>query len=68
MAILKTLGLSNNLDKKTFRTGLTIGFFAITLLGIILGILFSLNIEKYRIFFYRWYLILIWLPIRYSYF
>ena len=48
IAILKTLGLSNNI-KKTFLTGLTIGFFS-TLCGIILGILFSLNIEKIRIF------------------
>ena len=50
IAILKTLGLSNNSIKKTFfLTGFTIGFFA-TLSGIILGILFSLNIEKIRIF------------------
>ncbi len=50
IAILKTLGLSNHSIKKTFfLTGLTIGFFA-TLSGIILGILFSMNIEKLRIF------------------
>ena len=50
IAILKTLGLSNKSIRKTFfLTGLTIGFFA-TLSGIILGILFSLNIEKLRLF------------------
>ena len=50
IAILKTLGLSNQSIKRTFfLTGLTIGFFA-TLSGIILGILFSINIEKIRIF------------------
>ena len=50
IAILKTLGLSNNSIKKTFfLTGLTIGFFS-TITGIILGILISLNIEKIRIF------------------
>ncbi len=50
IAILKTLGLSNRSIKKTFfLTGLTIGFFS-TLSGIILGILFSINIEKIRIF------------------
>ena len=49
IAILKTLGLSNQSIKKTFfLTGLTIGFSA-TLSGIILGILFSINIEKIRI-------------------
>ncbi len=51
IAILKTLGLSNQSIKKTFfLTGLTIGFFA-TVSGIILGILFSLNVEKIRLFF-----------------
>jgi len=51
IAILKTLGLNNSSIKKTFfLTGFTIGFFA-TISGIILGILFSLNIEKIRIFF-----------------
>ena len=50
IAILKTLGLSNNSIKKIFfLTGLTIGFFS-TICGIILGILFSLNIEKIRLF------------------
>ncbi len=50
IAILKTLGLSNKSIKKTFfLTGFTIGFFA-TLSGIILGIVFSINIEKIRIF------------------
>ena len=50
IAILKTLGLSNQSIKKSFfLTGLTIGFFA-TISGIILGILFSLNIEKLRLF------------------
>ncbi len=50
IAILKTLGLSNKSIKKTFfLTGLTIGFFA-TVSGIIIGILFSLNIEKLRLF------------------
>ena len=51
IAILKTLGLNNSSIKKTFfLTGFTIGFFA-TISGIILGILFSSNIEKIRIFF-----------------
>ena len=50
IAILKTLGLSNQSIKKSFfLTGLTIGFFA-TISGIIIGILFSLNIEKLRLF------------------
>ncbi len=50
IAILKTLGLNNKSIKKTFfLTGLTIGFFA-TLSGIVLGVLFSINIEKIRIF------------------
>ena len=50
IAILKTLGLSNNSIKKSFfLTGFTIGFFA-TLQGIFVGITFSLNIEKIRIF------------------
>ena len=39
IAILKTLGLSNQSIKKIFLTGLTIGFFA-TISGIILGIIF----------------------------
>ncbi len=50
IAILKTLGLNNYSIKKVFfLTGFTIGFFA-TVSGIILGILFSINIEKFRIF------------------
>ena len=50
IAILKTLGLSNkSIKKNLFLTGLTIGFFA-TLSGIILGVIFSLNIEKLRLF------------------
>ena len=51
IAILKTLGLNNNSIKKSFfLTGFTIGFFA-TISGIVLGTLFSSNIEKVRIFF-----------------
>ena len=50
IAILKTLGLSNTSIKRSFfLTGFTIGFFA-SISGIILGVLFSLNIEKVRIF------------------
>ena len=50
IAILKTLGLSNTSIKKSFfLTGFTIGFFA-TLSGIILGIIFSSNIDKVRVF------------------
>ncbi len=49
IAILKTLGLSNNSIKKSFfLTGFSIGFFA-TISGIVLGILFSYNIERLRI-------------------
>jgi len=49
IAILKTLGLSNNSIKKSFfLTGFSIGFIA-TISGIILGIIFSYNIEKLRI-------------------
>jgi lipoprotein-releasing system permease protein len=49
IAILKTLGLSNNSIKKSFfLTGFSIGFLA-TISGIILGIIFSYNIEKLRI-------------------
>ena len=48
IAILKTLGLSNQSIKKAFfLTGFTIGFFA-TITGIIIGVLFSINIEKLR--------------------
>ena len=50
IAILKTLGLNNSSIKKTFfLTGFTIGFFA-TITGIIVGIIFSLNVEKIRMF------------------
>ena len=50
IAILKTLGLNNTSIKKTFfLTGFTIGFLA-TISGIVLGIIFSSNIEKVRIF------------------
>ena len=50
IAILKTLGLDNTSIKKSFfLTGFTIGFFA-TISGIILGSIFSLNIEKVRLF------------------
>ena len=49
IAILKTLGLSNESIKKSFfLTGFAIGFFA-TISGIILGIIFSYNIEGIRI-------------------
>ena len=50
IAILKTLGLSNKSIKKSFfLTGFTIGF-AATITGIVIGIIFSLNIEKIRSF------------------
>ena len=50
IAILKTLGLNNTSIKKSFfLTGFTIGFFA-TISGIILGLIFSFNIEKVRVF------------------
>ena len=50
IAILKTLGLSNNSIKKSFfLTGFSIGFFA-TFAGIFLGVIFAANIEKIRIF------------------
>ena len=50
IAILKTLGLNNtSITKSFFLTGFTIGFFA-TIAGIFLGVIFSLNIEKVRIF------------------
>ena len=49
IAILKTLGLSNKSIKKIFfLTGFSIGFFA-TISGIILGTIFSYNIEQLRI-------------------
>ena len=55
IAILKTLGFTNRSIKKTFfLTGLTIGFFA-TLSGILLGILFSVNIEKIRTFLSKFF-------------
>ena len=51
IAILKTLGLSNNsIIKSFFLTGFTIGFIA-SLFGIIVGVLFSENIESIRVFF-----------------
>ena len=50
IAILKTLGLSNaSIKKSFFLTGFSIGFLA-TLTGIFLGIFFSINIEKFRVF------------------
>ncbi len=50
IAILKTLGLSNKSIKKSFfLTGFTIGLLA-TITGTILGILFSINIDKIRFF------------------
>ncbi len=50
IAILKTLGLSNySIKKSFFLTGFVIGFFA-TISGILLGVIFSLNIEKVRFF------------------
>ena len=49
IAILKTLGLSNTSIKKSFfLTGFIIGLTA-TISGIIIGIIFSLNIEKIRV-------------------
>ena len=50
IAILKSLGLSKkSIVKSFFLTGFIIGFSA-TIAGLILGILFSLNIETIRIF------------------
>ena len=50
IAILKTLGLSNNsIIKSFFLTGFTIGFIA-SVSGIIIGVLFSENIESIRVF------------------
>ena len=50
IAILKILGLSNSsIIKSFFLTGFTIGFIA-TICGIIIGVLFSSNIETIRIF------------------
>ena len=51
IAILKTLGLSNNsIIKSFFLTGFTIGLTA-SVFGIIIGVLFSENIESVRVFF-----------------
>jgi lipoprotein-releasing system permease protein len=51
IAILKTLGLSNSsIIKSFFLTGFTIGLTA-SISGIIIGILFSENIESIRVFF-----------------
>ena len=48
IAILKTLGFSNNSIKKSFfLTGFTIGLIA-SITGIMIGVIFSLNIEKIR--------------------
>ena len=50
IAILKTLGLSNkSIVRSFFLTGFTIGFTA-SVFGIIIGILFSENIESIRVF------------------
>ncbi len=50
IAILKTLGLSNNSIKKSFfLTGLTIGFFA-SIFGVLIGSIFSIYLEEIRIF------------------
>ncbi len=50
IAILKTLGLSNRSIKKSFfLTGFLIGLTA-TISGIVVGVIFSLNIEKIRAF------------------
>jgi lipoprotein-releasing system permease protein len=50
IAILKTLGLSNNsIIKSFFLTGFTIGFIA-SVSGIFIGVLFSENIESIRVF------------------
>tara|TARA_B110000971_G_scaffold161441_1_gene165004 strand:+ start:776 stop:2011 length:1236 start_codon:yes stop_codon:yes gene_type:complete len=50
IAVLKTLGLSNSsIIKSFFLTGFTIGLTA-TIFGIIIGVLFSENIESIRVF------------------
>ena len=50
IAILKTLGLSNNsITKSFFLTGFIIGFLA-TITGIIFGIVFSFYVEEIRFF------------------
>ena len=49
IAILRTLGISkNSIAKVFFLIGFTIGFFA-TLVGVIVGVLFSYYIEEIRI-------------------
>tara|TARA_B100001123_G_scaffold413638_1_gene512189 strand:+ start:1091 stop:2326 length:1236 start_codon:yes stop_codon:yes gene_type:complete len=51
IAILRTLGVSQkSISKVFFLVGFAIGFFA-TLTGVILGVLFSYNIEKIRSLF-----------------
>jgi len=51
IAILKILGLSNkSIIKSFFLTGFTIGLIA-SIFGIVIGVLFSENIESIRIFF-----------------
>jgi lipoprotein-releasing system permease protein len=51
IAILKTLGLSSSsIIKSFFLTGFTIGFVA-SVSGILIGVLFSENIESIRVFF-----------------
>jgi lipoprotein-releasing system permease protein len=50
IAILKTLGLSNNsIVKSFFLTGFTIGLIA-SIFGIFIGVIFSENIETIRVF------------------
>ena len=50
IAILKTLGLSNNSIRKSFfLTGFTIGLLA-SIAGLVFGVIFSKNIERIRIF------------------
>ena len=54
IAILKTLGLSNNSIKKSFfLTGFTIGFLCNINRHLIVGVIFSLNVEKIRINFIK---------------
>ena len=45
---------NKSIKKSFFLTGFTIGFFA-TISGIFLGIIFSLNIEKIRIFISKFF-------------
>ena len=53
IAILKTMGLSyQSIMKSFFLTGLTIGLYA-SIAGIFLGVLFSINVEKIRLFFFK---------------